>query len=1264
MATPAQTQVTLDASQFISSVDAIGNAITAMNANLSNAGTAFNNFAASTVKIENELSKMSLNLEATVNGLNALFNATQKSIGVQQQMAASLTQVAASSERTAKALEQLGQAGVRAGRQGAEGAKAFTFAWDGIARLLAVTVIRRLFLDIAGAIHQSVQASADYQEQVGRIIALNQQLGISADQLSAKFANISLSYGRSLKEVADAGRIAATSGGARTAEDIDAITNASVRLAEVTGSTAPATATAITAVTRAFQLTAAEALNVSNQLVHVASSGISIDAIGPSLGRVSGQAQRLGVNFSELGLLMETIKATGVSDTEVMTQIAAALNSIERPSRALQQLWAREGIFNPQQAIQAGRLSGTLRQLAQDTSDENIQARQALQSRRAGGTLNVADEFAQRSRNNPLENVNALQEGANAALRVVDATGRWNDELEKIKTTFQTEVAPAIIKTILDMFEPMGGLAKVVTDAGRSIALIVDPIARVVSWFAVWSGWLERTAEILGILDSRIRTNADAMRAFAEAAREGADKLATWQNAQRQLSQRTLQEGTQSIANIFTPINAALSRQAELQRERVHNLSEEIEASSKQIFSAFGSQIEVLETVARQAESRITDSLKRVSEFADKTDKDMFAHRLKSAGDVSQTTPFTNNRQQDNAAKLLTAQNRGADNQIALVRDRRRRLEEEIATLQARGDANSIESARRKFEQLRQLNDQEMDIRQGSARRNAEFTARATGADQTFNPFNREREAGARRLNAAEEAFEAANRRRLAAQQEALARINRQLRDNLLVVQNGQRDIGRLPQSLLTPEGTPRQNFQGREGAGRAVGQINRTIDDQIAGLQRLPAQIEAGIVEALRTGSITQEQADQARRRAPTAVEITGLIQQLEGQRTATTALFQNAEARRVSEALQREAISVLQAIARNTEAANQDLANNTQAQRTAIERGIRQVNGLSADLPSNARSRLEETRERLHGDNNSVFRAQQARGIADQLRDQLIPASQRALTTAQRTNDSADVRRAVEALQAVVDAQRRLGEVRGGSDPNNRISLLNDTIRQLTERLVQVPGLQQAAQARQGEAQAANEAIRNAAVAAGITPINGQAGAIPATTIQQSITAFENLATALNPTGAFPNALSTLATNTATAARQIAEATANLQRPNPPRGPNALPPGVMNNAIEEFAEGGLIGNTFSSFGPDNTMIHARRGEFVVNPEDTRKWYSTLVAINRGDRPRGGGYAHGGTVSSNIGTMNFNVNGAEHPEKVARSVMKIIRREQRRGNV
>ena len=50
-----------------------------------------------------------------------------------------------------------------------------------------------------------------------------------------------------------------------------------------------------------------------------------------------------------------------------------------------------------------------------------------------------------------------------------------------------------------------------------------------------------------------------------------------------------------------------------------------------------------------------------------------------------------------------------------------------------------------------------------------------------------------------------------------------------------------------------------------------------------------------------------------------------------------------------------------------------------------------------------------------------------------------------------------------------------------------------------------------------------------------------------------------------------------------------------------------------QHFQSGGLVGDRLGSNGPDDTMIHARSGEFVVNPRATAENIHELRAINAG---------------------------------------------------
>ena len=98
-------------------------------------------------------------------------------------------------------------------------------------------------------------------------------------------------------------------------------------------------------------------------------------------------------------------------------------------------------------------------------------------------------------------------------------------------------------------------------------------------------------------------------------------------------------------------------------------------------------------------------------------------------------------------------------------------------------------------------------------------------------------------------------------------------------------------------------------------------------------------------------------------------------------------------------------------------------------------------------------------------------------------------------------------------------------------------------------------------------------------------------------------------------------------------------------------IPTGALPNQF-----GGLIPGTGNR---DTVPAMLTPGEFVVNATSTRKFFSQLVAINRGIRPQG--FQEGGIVN-NVGDINVSV-----PQSVGvdgREIARAIKRELFRGSV
>lgn len=94
-----------------------------------------------------------------------------------------------------------------------------------------------------------------------------------------------------------------------------------------------------------------------------------------------------------------------------------------------------------------------------------------------------------------------------------------------------------------------------------------------------------------------------------------------------------------------------------------------------------------------------------------------------------------------------------------------------------------------------------------------------------------------------------------------------------------------------------------------------------------------------------------------------------------------------------------------------------------------------------------------------------------------------------------------------------------------------------------------------------------------------------------------------------------------------------------------------TIAGALTGKAKGGYIRSS------DTVPALLTPGEFVVNKDSAKKYYSQLVGINKG-------YANGGTVTNSFGGINVNLNSSGNTQIDAISIAKAIKREIRRGTV
>lgn len=764
------------------------------------------------------------------------------------------------------------------------------------------------------------------------------------------------------------------------------------------------------------------------------------------------------------------------------------------------------------------------------------------------------------------------------------------------------------------------------TIQAATIALYALPFVAVIAGAAGIVMWLTRTSKSFKDLEgdvARFEALSGRLRASFEREREDQQRA---DQADNQWFEGELNARMAMYNRALAEMRRQSNNLVKDQRELVQNTGGVMRNAVEAAASAMREITSNLTKKINDARHEVESSLSHVRSFADRESSRSFTAAFREA--ARQPTIHTNLRPltdpQEIANERLTRQAKlnSLTQQQELIQNRIGQLQQEAVAAGARGDQEGIQSARRKYEEIRRLTDQLWEIQTQEGQQRAENTAidlaRSTGRTiQSVYDVNLQRLSEMQaQVRAQEEQTEARFRARQAQIEAAAAEEKKKQQDRERAFAEAFR---RLQQIKITDsDGQIKPEFRGPGGAE----EFDRQFDQQRRRMEQL-AQA-AGIPIA------TQLQLEQGLYEHQRAMRM-----QIERE----IANFRIAEVQRVFAEEGRQIRELQQAGRNQRDAARGDVAAaaDIPTQVGTQQRAIQELSRLP--VPARNKAAIEEDTRAWERQRAEVIRL--SRDLAD----------------APEANRAAIAERLQQETRALSDIYRRIvlasagnrtipGTGLTGQEIAERSTQLEDTIARVvrgTTAIGQASQKLSEAEERsrriQTLIQTLPENLRD--VAAGFAGV-GRAGGEQAVGIN----------------------------NMAEAVRQLNNELDRMKKRGPvdmlQGGPlPQLPPQQQGPAnfipVQGFASGGVIGGRFTGRGPDNRLIFARDGEMIVNSESTRKFYSTLVAINAGRMPKH--YAQGGVVNnSNFGDVSINVDGSRSPSVTARSIMRELKREKRRG--
>lgn len=238
--------------------------------------------------------------------------------------------------------------------------------WKSVGKLIAGDLIRRGVFELRDAFFAAADAAQEFQLRVARIDAIVKDLNF--DQISQQILDLSSALARPVDEVGEALFEAFQNDLGTTAETLEIVSGAANDLALITGGSLVQAVNAISSAVKGYNLDVDEAQEVSAIFFQAIDSGrVTLDELESSLGKVVGIASAAGVDLRNISAAVATITLSGTDANVAFTQLRNVLNKAVKPTKELRGALDELGVRSFAQLVER---SGNLRNALQEIFDQ------------------------------------------------------------------------------------------------------------------------------------------------------------------------------------------------------------------------------------------------------------------------------------------------------------------------------------------------------------------------------------------------------------------------------------------------------------------------------------------------------------------------------------------------------------------------------------------------------------------------------------------------------------------------------------------------------------------------------------------------------------------------------------------------------------------------------------------------------------------------------------------------------------------------------
>ncbi|MCK9463146.1 MAG: phage tail tape measure protein [Proteobacteria bacterium] len=502
----------------------------------------------------------------------------------------------------------------------------FSVSWQLALKLVAVQLAHQSISAFIRELQAGALYAIEVQKRIAEVRTISQADQLTNPQWLKGFTNVSNKYGIDLLDQIAGGYEAISNQVVKGTETFKFMEEASKFAVTAVTTTKDAVNLLSTAI-NAYGLSVADSERISSIFFKTIEVGRIRGEEMANMGQLVVPAEQLGITLEELGALVATLTIRGMKASETFTQIRGIFTALLRPTEEMTRFFKEMGVASGEQMLASYGLVGTFEALRTRTQGYSSELSALIpRVRGIAGAVALTGSALETYKQSWYDIGHGTEYYRNAVSLAMESSGRKIQiEIEKVKNYFRTELGSEALGYVVSLSEQVGGLDRLLKGLTTTVAGLVPLMAGLGTFAAYRLAQGHPFAIILSGLFSMYKTVMEFNRYNIMAAQEFTDN---WQEAFKDMSKAHAEE----VNKMALGISSGLAEYS----NRINNVVTELTLESNKMLKGYtDNYLESFKLIETEHDNMMTvlnasinDTKKRASDaksMAEKLDNKMIS---------------------------------------------------------------------------------------------------------------------------------------------------------------------------------------------------------------------------------------------------------------------------------------------------------------------------------------------------------------------------------------------------------------------------------------------------------------------------------------------------------------------------------------------------------------------------------------------------------------------------------------------------------------